>query len=552
MKQLIITTIAAVVLVGCRPSVDIWTAAEQGDIKAVKQHLAAGTDVNGKTVFGETPLHQAAQFGHKEIAELLISEGADVNAKATFSQSGGGNPHLVGWTPLDWVIYNGEIEFAELLRKHGGKSGALDSIHIAAFLGNIEAVKQNLATVVDVNATNVGGDTPLNSAAGNGHKEIVELLIAEGADVNAKDNMFGTPLDVAIEENHTEIADLLRKHGGKTAEELRAEGNPTEPVAEAAKIEPPTAKAPDISIHKATGAWNLEAVKRHLAAGTDVNSKDEDGELTPLHWAVDLVAPNKMRTDLNRKERKELVELLIANDADVNALDKDSRTPLDLAQRNYSFNSTRQYPAPKSKAAILEIVELLVKNGAKHGTIKGAITGGDIKAVKEFLTNGADVNARDTVGQPLLVHAPTKEMAKMLIMNGANINAKAKHGKVENGPTVLSLAARDGRTEVVELLIAKGADVNAKSESGRTPLIWASLYNRKKIVELLITKGADINAKTNNGLTALDKATEPLPRNVLKEVNGLLRITSINYNETADLLRKHGAKTGEELKAEGK
>ena len=345
---------------------------------------------------------------------------------------------------------------------------------------------------------------------------------------------------------------LLRKHGAKTAEELKAEGNPAEPDAEAKKPEPPTAKAPDISIHKATGAWNLEAVKRHLAAGTDVNSKDEDGELTPLHWAVDLVAPNKMRTDLNRKERKELVELLIANDADVNALDKDSRTPLDLAQRNYSFNSTRQYPAPKSKAAILEIVELLVKNGAKHGTIKGAITGGDIKAVKEFLTNGADVNARDTVGQPLLVHAPTKEMAKMLIMNGANINAKAKHGKVENGPTVLSLAARDGRTEVVELLIAKGADVNAKSESGRTPLIWASLYNRKKIVELLITKGADINAKTNNGLTALDKATEPLPRNVLKEVNGLLTITSINYNETADLLRKHGAKTAEELKAEGK
>ena len=349
--------------------------------------------------------------------------------------------------------------------------------------------------------------------------------------------------------------------------------------------EPPTVKAPDISIHDATGAWKIEAVKRHLAAGTDVNSKDEDGELTPLHWAVDLVAPNKARTDLNRMERKELVELLIANDADVNALDKDSRTPLDLAQRNYSFNSTRQYPAPKSKAAILEIAELLVKNGAKHGTIQGAITGGDIKAVKEFLTNGADVNARDTVGQPLLVHAPTKEMAEMLIMNGANINAKAKHGKVENGPTVLSLAARGVRTEVVELLIAKGADINAKSESGRTPLIGAALHNRKNIVKLLITKGADvnaktysedtplhmaaddghkevvklliangadINAKTNNGLTPLDKATKRGPHYALKEVNGVMTFTQAHYSETIALLRKHGGKTGEELKAEGK
>ena len=131
------------------------------------------------------------------------------------------------------------------------------SINIAAFLKNIEAVKQNLAAVVDVNATNVGGDTPLNSAAGNGHKEIVELLISKGADVNAKNAVnkplhmaaerghkeivelliaegadvnakviFGqTLLDTAIINNRSELANLLRKHGGKTGEELDAAGN---------------------------------------------------------------------------------------------------------------------------------------------------------------------------------------------------------------------------------------------------------------------------------------------------------------------------------------
>jgi hypothetical protein len=46
MKHLLLTTIAAVLLVGCGgPSVDIWTATAQGNIEAVKQHLAAGTDV---------------------------------------------------------------------------------------------------------------------------------------------------------------------------------------------------------------------------------------------------------------------------------------------------------------------------------------------------------------------------------------------------------------------------------------------------------------------------------------------------------------------------
>jgi ankyrin repeat protein len=51
-------------------------------------------------------------FGHKEVVELLIAKGADVNA-----QSDGGN------TPLDWAIKQKQTEIADLLRKHGGKTG---------------------------------------------------------------------------------------------------------------------------------------------------------------------------------------------------------------------------------------------------------------------------------------------------------------------------------------------------------------------------------------------------------------------------------------------
>ncbi len=81
MKHLLLTTIAAVVLVGCE-SISIHQAVFDGNIEAVKQHLAAGTDVNAKNnKYGMTPLHQAARSGRNEIAELLIAEGADVNAK---------------------------------------------------------------------------------------------------------------------------------------------------------------------------------------------------------------------------------------------------------------------------------------------------------------------------------------------------------------------------------------------------------------------------------------------------------------------------------------
>jgi hypothetical protein len=92
MKQLLIT-IAAVVLVGCgEPSSELLQqSVTDGNVEAVKQHLADGADVNVKDeARGLTPLHFATQNGQKEIVELLIADGADVNAKMNN-----------GMTPLD-------------------------------------------------------------------------------------------------------------------------------------------------------------------------------------------------------------------------------------------------------------------------------------------------------------------------------------------------------------------------------------------------------------------------------------------------------------------
>ena len=132
MKHLLLTTIAAVVLVGCgesqppepptakAPDISIHDAAgaagRKGNMEAVKQHIAAGTDVNARDRQDKTPLQHAAYWGHKEIVELLIAKGADVNAKI----SG-------GWTVLDEVTHpdnpnKNKAEIADLLRKHGGKT----------------------------------------------------------------------------------------------------------------------------------------------------------------------------------------------------------------------------------------------------------------------------------------------------------------------------------------------------------------------------------------------------------------------------------------------
>ena len=135
MKQLIIT-IAAVVLVGCGPSVpdnDLQEAAGLGNIEAVKQHLAAGVDVNGWGDKGNEapPLYYAAQSGHKEIAELLIANDADVNLRSGMiikTEDGDAGEQMAqksmnNRTPLDMAILFDHTEIADLLRKHGGKTG---------------------------------------------------------------------------------------------------------------------------------------------------------------------------------------------------------------------------------------------------------------------------------------------------------------------------------------------------------------------------------------------------------------------------------------------
>ena len=65
-----------------------------------------------KDKYDGTPLHSAIANDHKEIAELLIAEGADVNAKVND-----------GRTPLDFTTDEKQTELADLLRKHGGKTG---------------------------------------------------------------------------------------------------------------------------------------------------------------------------------------------------------------------------------------------------------------------------------------------------------------------------------------------------------------------------------------------------------------------------------------------
>ncbi|PKS12260.1 hypothetical protein jhhlp_001560 [Lomentospora prolificans] len=310
--------------------------------------------------------------------------------------------------------------------------------------------------------------TPLLLASYFGLSSVVERLPKDLDNINAKDRGGWTPLHWASYKGHD-----------TTVQQLLAAGADVN-----MKDEDRSGQTP---LHLASSRGHDTIVQQLLAAGADVNMKDRDGSgWTPLHWA-------------SCNGHDTTVQQLLAAGADVNMKNGNGSgwTPLHLASSNGHDTIVQQLLAAGAD------VNMKDEDGSGWTPLHWASSRGHNTIVQQLLAAGADVNMKDEdgSGQTPLHLASSRghdTIVQQLLAAGADVNMKDED---RSGWTPLHLASSRGHNTIVQQLLAAGADVNMKDEdgSGRTPLHLASSRGHDTIVQQLLAAGADVNMKDRDG-----------------------------------------------------
>ncbi|MHC4777564.1 MAG: ankyrin repeat domain-containing protein [Planctomycetota bacterium] len=368
--------------------------------------------------------------------------------------------------------------------------------------GDLEETIKLLDGGADVDSRDAEKQTPLMVACEGGEVGLVRLLLERGADVNAREEDGETPLMKAASYEELECVKALFEFG------------------------------PDLDAGETYGGQTAlmrtetpEIIEALLDAGANLEARDETGQ-TALAAAANLGWDAK-------------VQVLLDRGADLEARDNSGNTPLEVAQEAgeevaVAMIRAKMGGAPASGG---QEVEELRRTKQLTEEVFEKVEDGDLDGVTGLLGSGAPVDGRDDERQtPLMVACEGGELgiARLLIEKGADLEARDEDGEtplihaagydepecvrllLEKGADVNGLNSEDQQTalmvtddlEVVNILIAAGAQIDARDDCGQTALAIAAGQGADEKVELLLEGGADPTVKDEDGLTPLQIAEQ--------------------------------------------
>ena len=320
---------------------------------------------------------------------------------------------------------------------------------LASYFGHTETVDRFLATEEDIHCTKEVGWTALMLACRNGHEAIVERLIEKEAKINEpykdienrhRDNV--TALMVASRNGHESVVKLLLKE--------KADVDAADNYGQTALM-------------YASQEGQEAVVKLLIAKTKDIDKGDKHGVTALMH--------------ASEKGHKVVATLLIKATKDINATDKAGQTALMYACSDFHEG----------------VVKTLIANGADVNIENKAKDTALLIVCRDYFDQCAWAKG---IFSSKNVH---ERIAKRLIEKGADVNATRK----TDGETVLMCASITSSDTLIELLIKKGADINARHQDGWNALMLASLNNNEQAVKILLRKEVNIDERQKNDWTAL-------------------------------------------------
>jgi ankyrin repeat protein len=490
----------------------------------------------------DSGLVEAARGQDQSKVRTLLDRQADVNARSAD-----------GSTALLWAAHWNDVATAEMLIRARADANVANDFGMTALS---RACTNGSATLVDLllkaganpNAPIATGETPLMTCAGSGSVEAVRLLIARGVDVNAKEpSQNQSALMWAAAERHADVVRLLVEAGA----DLQAH-----------------TKKGFTAIHFAAREGDLATTRALLAAGVNINIRSQQDESVALNrenvgastsigsprgpgYQATLSAGSTPLLVAAVRGHVSLALFLLDQGADPNVLDA-GFTPLHWASADWEGGISN--PVYGFRDAMSGIPNRQQK----------------IQLVKALLAKGANPNVRMTRRPPafsglgggyedapgatpfLLASASADlEMVQLLLAAGADptlttdtkatpvMAASGLNRGIGESPITEAQAL-----DVVKFLFGLGADARGATTSGENALFGAAYRGWNTLLALLIDKGADVNAVSKAGVTPWLAASGYGDR-----LGGVL------YNKQgADILLAHGAdpKLGKPCQAQNK
>ncbi|MBN8828096.1 MAG: ankyrin repeat domain-containing protein [Sphingobacteriia bacterium] len=395
--------------------------------------IANGADLNLYGSSQEPPIHNAIRYAGKELSQLLIQSGADIDQKNKYNE-----------TALTIAIKWEFFDIAKDLIERNADVHVIDYEKNNLLISAAESKKDNIDILnilldkgLNIDHFNKYGYTALYNAISTENSKATQLLLSRGADIKLKDSTGKTYLHFACEKG------------------------------------------------------NYSGVKFFIEQGLDVNAKDING-FTPLHYALNY---NNYSLDFS-SQRFDIVKLLIQNNANVNDVTNDGDYPLELA---VSTGNLELVKFLREKGANLVFDTKNNKSNILHTACRK-----NFKNIAEFLLqlNSDLVNSLDHEDYTPVYWAiglKRTEMVELLFKYSPK-----PYIQKGNLHTYLHVACGTDAIDIVKLLYNEGYDVNALNYNNETPLHYAVMYGKTAIVKFLLEKGADITIKNNSGQSVFE------------------------------------------------